>query len=388
MAKFDLYNPTEQHLCLRETVRKFGQDRLEPQAKTFDDQEKFNDPLFRAFGAELGLFGVTVPEDDGGAGMDPVALVIIHEELSKYDPGLMLSYLAHEVLFVHNLHVNGNEEQRQRYLPRTLSGDWIGGLAMTEPGVGTDVLGMSCRAENKGGYYVLNGVKQFITNGPVGDVFLVYAKTGPTPKDISLFLVEKTFRGFSVGKKEEKMGMKSSPTSQLVFEDMEVPAENLIGKESGGLVPMMRNLEIERVTLGAQSLGIALRCVEIMSRYAIAERTAFGEPLSAFGQIQRFLAESYAKTEAARSLLYHVAQKLHSSERQSLGAASAKLIATISAEEIARNAIQVLGGYGYCREYAVERLYRDAVLLSIGGGTNEAMQKNIVADLVRIYRKR
>jgi isovaleryl-CoA dehydrogenase len=198
--------------------------------------------------------------------------------------------------------------------------------------------------------------------------------------------VERSSKGFSIGKKEKKLGMRSSPTSQLVLEDCEVPAENILGQDGGGLVHMMRNLEIERIALGAQSLGIALRCVDEMSRYAIAERKAFGQPLIAFGQIQRLVAESFAETQAARALLYHAASSIHPERRNSLLAASAKLVATTTAERVARRAVQVLGGYGYTRDYPVERLLRDAILLSIGGGTNEAMQKNIAADLTKQYR--
>lgn len=234
----------------------------------------------------------------------------------------------------------------------------------------------------KGNKYILNGTKQYITNGNIGSVFLVYAKMDSKDnKKTTAFIVESGFPGFSVGKKEEKLGMRASPTTQLIFEDMEVPEENLIGEENGAIGHMMRNLEIERVTLAAQSLGIALRSIEIMCDYAIRHREAFGKKLSEFGQMQRLIAESYADCSAARALVYEVASKIHPSSRNSLGAASAKLVATRMAETVSRNAIQVLGGYGYCREYPIERLHRDSILLSIGGGTNEAMQKNIIADL-------
>jgi isovaleryl-CoA dehydrogenase len=244
---------------------------------------------------------------------------------------------------------------------------------------------MRTTAVPKGDYYVLNGEKQFITNGPTGQVFLVYAKTDPKKRDVSAFVVESSWKGFSVGRKESKMGMRSSPTSCLVFEDVEVPAENLLGDEGCALLHMMRNLEIERLSLAAQSLGIARRCCEVMNKYAIAERSAFGKKLIEFGQIQRLIAESYAQTEAARAFVYTVAQRVDPDVRESLAAASAKLIATTTGEQVARNAIQVLGGYGYTRAYPVERLMRDAILLSIGGGTNEAMQKNIARDLMRSY---
>jgi isovaleryl-CoA dehydrogenase len=256
---------------------------------------------------------------------------------------------------------------------------------MTEPEVGTDVLGMRTVARRQGDRYVLNGTKQFITNGPYGQLFLVYAKSDPRRRDVSAFLVESSFKGFSVGKKESKLGMRASPTSCLVFEDMEVPLENRLGEEDGALVHMMRNLEIERVTLAAQSVGIALRCVEEMTRYSAALRRSFGRPLIEHGQVQRLVSESYALTEAARTLVYHVALQIDPARRQSLGAASAKLFAPTVGETVARNAIQVLGGYGYCRDYPVERMLRDAILLSIGGGTNEAMQKNIARDLQRTY---
>ncbi|MCU0693283.1 MAG: acyl-CoA dehydrogenase family protein [Polyangiaceae bacterium] len=381
----DIFNPTEEHRQLRDTVRRFGDTEVEPQAAAHDEAESFNQELFKRFGEELGIFGLTVAADDGGGGLDATASVLVHEELSRFDPGLTLSFLAHEVLFVNNFYHSANPAQRDRYLGKVLSGEWIGGMAMTEAGAGTDVLSMRTKAVRKGDRYVLNGDKQFITNGPNGQIFLVYAKTGESKRDISSFVVESSFKGFSVGKKESKMGMRASPTSCLVFEDMEVPVENRLGEQGGALVHMMRNLEIERLTLASQSIGIALRCCEVMSRYAIQERAAFGKKLIEFGQIQRMIAESHAQTMAARALVYTVAQAVDPERRESLGAASAKLMATGIGETVARNAIQVLGGYGYTRDYPVERLMRDAILLSIGGGTSEAMQKNIASDLTRLY---
>jgi isovaleryl-CoA dehydrogenase len=385
----NLYNPTEDHLELRENISKFAKNELDDQAKEHDELEKFNEPLFRKLGKELGIFGVTVPEKDGGLGLDTTAAVIIHEEMSQYDPAFTLSYLAHEVLFVNNFYYASNEEQRSRYLSKVISGEWIAGMGMTEPGAGTDVMGMSTIAVKKGDKYILNGTKQYITNGSIGDIFLVYAKLNNLDnRKISAFIIEKKFKGFSVGKKEEKMGMRSSPTSQLIFEDMEVPIENLIGKENEATIHMMRNLEIERVTLAAQSIGIAKRCIDIMCDYTIRHREAFTKKLIDFGQIQRMVAESYVDCNQARALVYNVASIVNPEIRNSLGAASAKLAATRMAESVSRNAIQVLGGYGYCREYPVERLHRDSILLSIGGGTNEAMQKNIISDLKRLYEKK
>ncbi len=382
----DLFNPSEAHRDLRTSVEKFSRQELDSQAKEHDEKELFNIELFHKLAKELGILGVTVPEKDGGLGLDPLASVIIHEEMSKYDPGFTLSYLAHEVLFINNLYHSSNEFQKKKYISKVISGEWIAGMGMTEPGAGTDVLGMSTVAVKKGNKYVINGAKQYITNGNIGSVFLIYAKLDSQDnKKMTAFIVESSFAGFSVGKKEEKLGMRSSPTTQLIFEDMEVPIENLVGEENGAIVHMMRNLEIERVTLAAQSLGIALRCIDIMASYTIKHREAFGKKLSEYGQIQKMLADSYAECAAARALVYQVASNLHPSKRNSLGAASAKLVATNMAEKVSRNAIQALGGYGYCREYPVERLHRDSILLSIGGGTNEAMQKNIVADLKKMY---
>jgi isovaleryl-CoA dehydrogenase len=386
MGAIDLYNPSDTHRALRDLVHQFGEAVIEPQAAEHDETERFNEPLFRRLGSELNLFGLTTPEGDGGSGLDPVAAVIVCEELSRYDPGLGLSYLAHEVLFVNNFYHAANAEQRKRILPGVISGERIAGMAMTEPEAGTDVLGMRTVAKRRDGEYILTGTKQFITNGPPGDVFLVYAKMDAAARPITAFVVEREHPGFSVGKKEKKMGMRSSPTSQLVLDECRVPAENLLGEEDGALMHMMRNLEIERVTLAAQSIGIALRCVDVMSRYAIAERKAFQQPLIHFGQIQQMVADSYAETAAARALVYETAHGIDPERRNSLAAASAKLVATLTAERVARRAIQVMGGYGYCREYPAERMLRDAILLSIGGGTVEAMQKNIAADLTRHYR--
>ncbi len=385
MSAFDLYNPTEIHQAIRDTVRQFGQNELEPQAMEYDEQEKFNEPLFRRLGSELNLFGITVPEEEGGVGMDAVASAIVCEELSRFDPGFGLSYLAHEILFVNNFYHSANDEQRERWLEGVLDGSRISGMAMTEPEAGTDVLGMKTLAEKKGDKYILNGTKQFITNGGPGEIFLVYAKLDRGARPVTAFIVESHYPGFSVSAKEKKMGMRASPTTQLVFEECEVPAHCLLGEEDGAMVHMMRNLEIERVGLAAQSIGIAMRCLDEMSRYAVSERKAFGKPLIKFGQIQQMVANSHAETLAARALVYDTAQRIHPGERNSLEAASAKLVATVTAERVARAAIQVLGGYGYTREYPVERLLRDAILLSIGGGTVEAMQKNIAADLSRVF---
>jgi isovaleryl-CoA dehydrogenase len=388
----DLFNPTPEHRALRELVRSFAEREVEPQAEVSDREERFNAELFGRLG-ELGLLGVTVEERFGGAGLDPVAAVIAHEELSSADPGFTLAYLAHSMLFANNLQINGSDEQRSRYLPDACAGRTVCGMCMSEPGAGTDVLGMQTTAVRKADRFVLNGAKMWITNGAVsdtelGDVFLVYARIEGQPRNqLSMFIVEKGFSGFSLGQKiKGKLGMRASTTAELVFEDCEVPAENLVGSEGAATLHMMRNLEIERVTLAAMSLGIARRSIEIMNRYA-SERTSFGKPLRDFGQIQRYIAQSYAEYMAGRAYTYHSASTMSlRSPGHRLDSDGVKLFTSTMGKDVADRAIQVLGGYGYVAEYAVERLWRDAKLLEIGGGTLEAHQKNMCRELSRTER--
>lgn len=390
-AQFDLLNPTEEHKMLRETVRQFVESEVEPQAHASDKKEYFNLPLFRKLG-ELGLLGITAPVEYGGSGMDAIAAVIAHEEISASDPGFGLAYLAHAMLCVNNASRNASEEQKARILPKMCSGEWVGAMAMSEPAVGTDVLGMETTAVKKGDKYILNGRKMWITNGTIDDqktpcdIVWTYAKTGEKNgrPQISTFIVEKGFKGFSVGQKiMDKLGMRASNTAELVYEDCEVPAANLVGSEGQSLIHMMRNLEIERLTLAAQSIGIARRCLDIMVKYA-EERKSFGHSLSHFGQIQKYIAESYAKFRAAQIYVYETARKMDlNHEGNRLDSDGVKLFAATAAKEIADNAIQVLGGFGYVGEYVVERLWRDAKLIEIGGGTIEAHQKNITRDLCK-----
>ena len=255
--------------------------------------------------------------------MDAVAAVIVHHELSKHDPGFTLAYLAHAMLFVNNFYTCSNEEQRAKYLPKVLSGEWVAGMGMTEPGAGTDVLGMTTTAELNGDHYVLNGTKTYITNGCEGFVFLVYAKVEGR---VTAFAVDRDCPGFSTSQHIDKLGMRASTMSELIFEDCRVPRANLLGAEGEGVVHMMRNLEIERLTLAAMSVGIADRCVEIMVSHA-NERRAFGKPIANFGQIQRYIAEGYAMAEAAKCLTYNVARDIGPEIRNRLGSDAAKLFA-------------------------------------------------------------
>ena len=388
---FDLYNPTEEHKMLRDMVREFVKSEVEPQAHEYDRKEQFNLPLFRKLG-ELGLLGVTVPEEFGGSGMDATAAVIAHEELSYSDPGFALAYLAHSMLAVNNLAVNGSQEQKEKYLPKLCSGEWVGAMSMSEPHVGTDVLGMKTKAVKSGDTYTLNGRKMWITNGVIdeqgtpGDVIWTYAITGEKNgrPQLSTFIVEKEHKGFSVGQKiKDKLGMRGSNTAELVYEDCQVPATQLVGQEGDSMIHMMRNLEIERVTLAAMGIGIARRWIDEMSKYA-SEREAFGKPLSFFGQIQKFIGESFAEYMSAKAYVYETARVLDlNSHGNRLNSDGVKLVASTMSKNVADRAIQVLGGYGYVGEYHVERLWRDAKLLEIGGGTLEAHQKNITRDLVQ-----
>jgi isovaleryl-CoA dehydrogenase len=386
----DLFNPTAEHAALRRMVRDFATREVDPQAAESDRTETFNLPLFRRLGA-LGLLGITVPERFGGSGMDAVAAVIAHEEIAAADPGFCLAYLAHAMLFANNLNQNGSDEQRARWLPDACAGRTVGGMCMTEPSSGTDVLGMHTSAVRDGDQYVLNGAKMWITNGAVsaaelGDVFLVYARTGTRgTRGLSLIVVEKGAPGFRLGQTiKDKLGMRASTTAELLFEDCRVPARNLVGNEGDAVGHMMRNLEIERLTLAAMSLGIARRCLEVMNAYA-AERKAFGKPINEFGQIQRHVADAYAGFMAGRSYVYQVAASLDlSASGTRIDSDGVKLFCATMAKQVADSAIQVLGGYGYVGEYRVERLWRDAKLMEIGGGTIEAHQKNIARDLARI----
>jgi len=382
----DLFAPTPEHRMLADTLRGFVQKEVEPQAAEYDRTETFNHALYRRAG-ELGLLGVTLPEAYGGAGMDAVAAVQVSEALSRSDPGFALSALAHAYLFANNVAVNGSELQRKHVLPRSATGEWIGGLCMTEPDVGTDVLALRTRARREGDAYVIDGTKTFITNAGIdeetlGDCFIVYAAT--EPRVISSFLVEKGMPGLRLGQKwKDKVGMRASFTGELVFEGVRVPLSHRMGEEGEGTLHMMRNLEIERLTLAAMSLGIAGRCLRVMLDYA-NERKSFGRPIREHGQVQRHLAETFAEWRAARTYVYDTARRMRlDAAGQRVDADGTKLFAAQVGKRAADAAMQVLGGYGYMGEYVVGRLWRDAKLIEIGGGTLEAHHKNLTKDLAR-----
>ena len=364
-----------------QTVRAFAAKELAPYADELDREERLAPGIFRRLG-ELGILGLTCPEEFGGAKLGAVSVVAVMEELSYACPGTCLSYLAHSLLFVHNLAQNASPEQQVRYLPSCISGEMVGGMAMTEPGAGSDAIGLQTKAVRKDDHYILNGSKMFITNGPVGDVFLVYARTGEDRMSLSTFIVERGFPGFSVGKKLSKMGMRASPTGELVFKDCIVPIENRVGEEGTSVKHMMKNLDIERVGLGAMSLGIARACLDHSLKYA-QERQQFSENIINFQAISEKIANMYIGYRAARSFIYEAAQVIEEGRRANQEAAAAKVFASEMATKVALDAIQVLGGYGYIREFPVERLMRDAKLIEIGGGTSEILRNIIVKEFVR-----
>jgi isovaleryl-CoA dehydrogenase len=366
---------------LTETVRGFAARELAPHAEELDREERLAPGIFKKLG-ELGLLGITAPEEYGGVGLGARAMVAVMEELSYAEPGTCLSYLAHSLLFVHNLAQNGSPEQLQKYLVPAIDGGSVGGMAMTEPGAGSDAVSMQTRAVKRGDAYVLNGSKMFITNGPIGDVFLVYARTGENRKDLSTFIVERGFSGFSVGRKLSKMGMRSSPTSELVFRDCVVPAENLVGAEGETISHMMKNLDIERVGLAAMSLGIARACFDHALKYA-TERSQFRSPILSFQSVSDKIANMYVNYRAARALVYEAAGVIDEGRRANQEAAAAKIFASEMGTKAGLDAIQILGGYGYIREFPVERFMRDAKLLEIGGGTSEILRSIIVKEFQR-----
>ena len=375
---------SDEDRMLQETVRQFARTELAPKIEKLDEEEGFNREAFFKLG-ELGLLGITVKEEDGGAGLGAVAATIAMEEMAAVDASTTLSYLAHSILCVNQIGANGSADQKKRYLPKLISGEWIGGMGMSEPGAGSDALGMTTKAVREGDHYLVNGTKTWITNGPNGDVFYTYAKTGPSKRDLSTVIIDRSMPGFSTGKKFKKMGMRASPTGELVFEDCRVPATNLVGTEGGSVKMMMRNLDLERLTIAGMSLGMARASIEVATQYA-KDRKQFGKPIGAFQQIQERLTEAAAWYEACRCLTYDAAKMwdmgLMVGKEASMMAAKAKLQAAQMATQVGLDAIQILGGYGYTREFPVERYMRDAKLIEIGAGTNEVLRLIIARQML------
>jgi isovaleryl-CoA dehydrogenase len=356
---------------LRNTVRDFAGDKIAPLAADIDKTDRFPIELWPEMGA-LGLHGITVEEEWGGAGMGYLAHCVAMEEVSRASASVGLSYGAHSNLCVNQIRRNGSAAQKRKYLPDLISGKHVGALAMSEPGAGSDVVSMRLRADRRGDRYILNGTKLWITNGHVADTLVVYAKTRPDagPRGITAFLIEKGMRGFRPAQKLDKLGMRGSPTSELVFEDCEVPADNVLGQVDDGVRVLMSGLDYERAVLAAGPIGIMQACLDVVIPY-VHDRTQFGQPIGEFQLIQGKLADMYAAASACRAYVYAVARACDRGQTTRKDAAGAILYAAEAATKIALDAVQILGGNGYINDYPTGRLLRDAKLYEIGAGTSE-----------------
>ncbi len=373
---------TEEEQMLKDTVARFVDREVIPLAPEIDDQERFPTENFEAM-AHMGLFGISIPEAYGGSGADFLSCVLVMEELMRGCVSTGNTYGAHAVLCAENIFRNGNEAQRKKYLPPLIKGEKIGALAITEPEAGSDALSLRTRAVRKGDGYLLNGTKMFITNGPLADVVVVYAKTAPEagPKGISAFIVEKDFPGFRTGKTLKKMGVRGSPTGELIFENCEVPAENLLGDENRGLNVLMSGLDRERILWSIAPIGVAQGAFDLAFKYA-AERKQFGAPIIGFQMIQQILADMATEIQAGRILAYWAATRAASGRRARLDASYAKLFCAEAGVRAVGKAVQVFGGYGFMREFPIERMYRDVKGIEFGAGTNQIQRLIIMRELM------
>ena len=367
--------------ALRDMVHKFAQERIAPMASEIDTSNEFPSELWKEMGA-LGLHGITVPEEDGGAGMGYLAHCVAVEEISRASASVGLSYGAHSNLCVNQIRRNGNPEQKAKYLPKLMSGEHVGSLAMSEPGAGSDVVSMKLHAEKRNDRYILNGTKMWITNGPDASTLVVYAKTDPEagPRGITAFLIERDMVGFSTAQKLDKLGMRGSNTCELVFEDCEVPYENVLGEEGEGVRVLMSGLDYERVVLSGGPVGIMAACLDVVMPY-IHERKQFDRPIGTFQLMQGKIADMYAAMNSARAYTYAVAAACDRGETTRQDAAGCLLYSSTKATECALEAIQALGGNGYINDYPTGRLLRDAKLYEIGAGTQEIRRMLIGREL-------
>ncbi|MBV9556334.1 MAG: isovaleryl-CoA dehydrogenase [Pseudolabrys sp.] len=371
----------EEAEMLRKSVSDFAQDKIAPRADEIDRTNTFPRDLWPQMG-ELGLHGITVEEEYGGSGLGYLEHCIAMEEISRASASVGLSYGAHSNLCVNQIRRNGNGEQKKKYLGKLISGVHLGALAMSEPGAGSDVVSMRTRADKKGDRYVLNGSKMWITNGPTADTLVVYAKTDPNagPRGITAFLIEKGMKGFSTAQKLDKLGMRGSDTCELVFEDCEVPEENVLGKVGGGVNVLMSGLDYERVVLAAGPLGIMQACLDVVLPY-VHDRKQFGQPIGSFQIMQAKVADMYVTMNAAKAYVYAVAKASDAGKTTREDSAGAILYAAENATKLALDAIQALGGNGYINEFPTGRLLRDAKLYEIGAGTSEIRRMLIGREL-------
>jgi isovaleryl-CoA dehydrogenase len=365
---------------IRETTARFAADRIAPLAAKVDAEDWFPRDLWPEMGA-LGLHGITVPGEDGGLGLGYLEHVIAVEEVSRASASVGLSYGAHSNLCVNQVRRWGNADQKAKYLPKLISGEHVGSLAMSEAGAGSDVVGMKLKADAVQGGYVLNGTKFWITNAAYADTLVVYAKTGEGSRGITAFLIEKDMPGFSIGQKIDKMGMRGSPTAELVFDDCEVPEDNVMGPMNGGVGVLMSGLDYERVVLSGIQLGIMQACLDTVIPY-VRERKQFGKAIGSFQLIQAKVADMYVALNSARAYVYAVAKACDAGKTTRFDAAGAILLASENAVKVSLEAIQALGGAGYTKDWPVERYMRDAKLLDIGAGTNEVRRMLIGRELI------
>jgi isovaleryl-CoA dehydrogenase len=379
MLDFDLGEMAE---TIRDSTERFAADRIAPLAAEIDANDRFPIELWPEMGA-LGLHGITVEEEWGGLGLGYLEHVVAQEEVARASASVGLSYGAHSNLCVNQVRRWGNDEQKKKYLPKLISGEHVGALAMSETSAGSDVVSMGLKAEKSGNGYRLNGHKFWITNGAYADVLVVYAKTAPEAgsRGITAFLIEKDMEGFSIGQKIDKMGMRGSPTSELVFDDCFVPAENIMGPENGGVGVLMSGLDYERAVLAGIQLGIMQACLDVVLPY-VRERKQFGKPIGAQQLMQAKVADMYVALNSARAYVYQVAKACDAGKTTRFDAAGAILLASESAFKVAGEAVQALGGAGYTKDWPVERFLRDAKLLDIGAGTNEIRRMLIGRELI------